>query len=1280
VWQVTSAKEVTKRTKEQQRSTSMAMSMSMSESDLTLQPAKRSRPQTAPMHPRSATPATPFVVVTPVMHNREVLRAQTAHRTYSAGGPSGCPRNAEFVPAKVAWGLGPGSYSDEKPQKHSPTFEYAKTEASFMSESASAAQLKKVQSRSSMSSDMGHLMPKQLKPHQLKGPLLAQRHAYNGANHNKEEILKAALATALATPTVSVVHMLVPDSSFSVLKAHKHGASIPVGDIGVRGRIGPPSGPTLSASFRPQWEKLQIYVPPAVTGPCATFGQVGNLVTELDDEGRPMHSQARLKELAEQGHQVRNFVEKNRFAQRQHTAATKHARVKEVNAEIAQRRLKVQAFLVQQQAEKERALEESTRDKDVEYRAERRRKRQELAELVWKQTTWLKYIVLAQSSAALRSVRENILRHRLKVFAARKIWRFYRAWKQRSILRILEMRQAQSRQRPRSGAVPIAKARGASPAGTTRQLTFNLPGVVHLATIPASPRQHSVPLAGGATSPGISPRTMTPRTLAAAGGGSTTSPRTPGGSVIHPGNISPSQLIRDRGLHSLLALQTHQHAVHVLCEFLDWALLDRFTKVKRAMLSFRRKARLIQQWWRNHLLAQQWRLWIQILQFLSYRDRALKRDHEEMRARSQEKMDSFHQSLASSAGSAIGTAVVVGLKGKNGQTQLAVKKGGSRVDTGKRSAARPSSAAVKQPSRSAAFDIEEKESSQYVTSTPPHLSGLHDLSHQHSSSAVEDPLFRSQVTFASSSSFPLPDHASLLPSSNTVRGAGAFRNDFSQEDRGNPTRVAQRVFSHWVTEEMLPGANAGRRRPLRKFPVPVRSAGWHPTLPLSPHSALAQWNLLVFFQREVFRERQAIVRGKFRDWVKGMRIEGVREELLAASGTVKPLTEEERERLRVGGDISFSPTIRSRLPQSQTMLVGANRWQAPGASMKVRELEESSSSSSSDSSSSDEDAGGDSAHSPSDPTKQRTADLRRKKHRRRDDRSKKTDAGGSGGKEDKMTPLKSEKRLTGGSRSSSKRSLSPSRPMSPSSTKRPLSPSKKSSSPSRKHSKSGPQSFLSRLQPPSFFKLLLTDAELAAMHRGANTLVQHMDPRWTREAAIHAPFLLTQRLDHETAAHGSGVGPPMPVGHKQTVRRFEKEKAAAQARENNRAEAEREASAASGVSSAAAAAATSSSPSVTSWPNAVRLPNQKDGKGQMHLVLNFTSAAPGSATPSAPASQRRARAAGTPKESPRPSASPSRGGSAFGSPSNANRHLALPSPGRSPASRRGSASIASPIG
>ena len=962
-----------------------------------------SRPSTAPSGGRSRAPGrvhpsvpsdSPFAMVTPVLNRSEVRAAMSAHRTYSAGriiqpkpdesrtsrknsavmsSGSGGPRNHEFISTTFAWSVGPGSYSTDRPEKHTPTFEY--THPTTLGPELTGA-LKKISSRSSSSTtDIDHVAPRRPKPHQLRGPLISHTFAYSHVNHSREEMLKAELAAAIAKPTATTVRLLMPESSFSMKNSQSRGSTIPVGDLGYRSKLGPPSGPSLSDSIRPEWEKLQTYVPPAVIGPSAVFSST-NFISQVDDDGTPLNSQAKLKALRDAGVDVNNWVERNRFAQGRQTREAKTKRISDLNASDAVKRQRAHAYLAEKEQLAWKRYEESTLEKDLAYRAERRRRLQEQADLIRFQSSWLKLLTISTGLEVFRSLREQILRQRLQHFAARKIWNFWKAWKQRCQARIVELT---SKRRPRSGFQPIRLSHNhASPNGSARGTNHTLPSTLSRAL---SSLQRE-----------ISPRSNVSSTPAT------------------PTSHSPS--LKDRGLNSLLQLQTNQMAAHVIAEFLDWSIMDRFKKLKHAMLAFRRKALTIQRWWRGHLLAQQWRLWIQAIQFMQFRERSLKAEAHHRSQRTQNRII------------AANTAQATGGDNKRRST--------NPTPTRQRSHS---------PNRSRMF-------SSATSSFSAHHSFHRFDDDDEKFPTVPDPDDASHVTFAS-------DSHSV---NSTVAGVTA-------------TKLAQRIWSHWLIEgEADDGTSIlSSKRPLRKFHVPTRNGS---------SVMIHQWNSMVHLQREVFFERLRRSRMDFKAWLKSMRIAGMREELMAHSNTVKPLTPEEKAAIE-RGELNIAP-VANRLRSRDRIVTIAG----------VDSSEDETSSSSSD----DDSGGGGNSSNPN-----RRAPLTTVQHVRLSREAK------LAARSNIYVPS-----LAGVS-------------------------SFHSSRPGRREKVSSSSStFLARLQTPHLFRLLLTDAELMAMYRAVNILIANPHIDRSRDGHVHSFHLLT----HRTVDDHIYQGAPILVGQKAALKRL----------------------------------------------------------------------------------------------------------------------------------------------
>jgi hypothetical protein len=314
-------------------------------------------------------------------------------------------------------------------------------------------------------------------------------------------------------------------------------------------------------------------------------------------------------------------------------------------------------------------------------------------------------------------------------------------------------------------------------------------------------------------------------------------------------------------------------------------------------------------------------------------------------------------------------------------------------------------------------------------------------------------------------------------------------------ERSASARMAQRVMTAFTYEEehvdaspsvlsspvasSLPAVSSSssscvpltrRVGGMKKFVVPHRlSAVSAAASQLDRHHQLVQWNVAIWLCKDVLAERMRQARVRFRQWLRVQRIQTMRDELLQHSGTVKPLTDEERQRV--------APT-HSRT-HGQTEKENTHDEHAHGTHDHGIHYQAATTD------------GVDRNHHPSSQPR---------------------------------SPSASATRIARPAPSPLPCTVSP---------------------------------FSSSVRPPSFFRLLLSSAELFALHRGANLLLSHLDPRWLRDTTVHAPHFLLMRprqaathsgayghngRDGDTRTTELGLFTPATMGHKQNLKRLQAER------------------------------------------------------------------------------------------------------------------------------------------
>ena len=1083
--------------------------------------------------PRSSSD-TPFAICEPYLSLREVRRTADARsggdRPASAqgtggGGGSGVRRfvsRTSFESAPTAWHVGPGSYGlPERSSKHSPTFSY--TSDNGADAGTGTGTDKQIQQAIESIRRGGGSAAAQLAQAELaveprasrsgsgsgsRGPLLSPQFASSHAAHSREEVLRSMLAQANAIPTVARVHIRPLASDFAASNAGR-GANISGGsDVGYRSRPAPPSGPTRAASLRPDWSQLQVYVPPAVTGPRVAFGEGGTAFTpQLDPAtGLALHSQARLKILRakarESGHDLeghghlRNFLAENHRSQATPARPLSAQQIAARNDELALRALRA-ARSEQDRARSVRARwEEAVIEKDAQVRLERRAQAVLDAEAPLR--AWLAHIVLARTAAELHARLKVLQWARAKEAAARRIWRVYTKWKIARKDKIAKMKQRKqkiaqhvnwpgaSMQPQLMKQVTLAAAAAAAilPARDNAIMSRRASAAASRLTSPAASKRSSLVLSSGNSSGSANGGDTNSGSNGNGDGGDggalpSSSPKLHLGlslAVQHlrTGVVPADQFsertalaIREKGLGVLMAQAAAEEAAGIIVDFLRWAIHDRFKNIKEAMLTFRRKARLIQKWWRNHLLAQQWRLWIQAVQFLGFRERTTTtaRDQQpqppqQPTARPQSATAQARMLASPNKGTAKTSKSRAGASSsrtdEEAKQQQQQQQQQQRPPSQQSRRSRPSSPdprGDRQPSSAAAYysTVAVFRPGGWDSHMPsddyddPSLASSADSAAAAAAAATSmGASGSSRVKFAAGagaagasgvrSSSPVLAFGGRRPRAPFRDPGGLFVGEGLPLERSSSSKMAQRLFAQLVFEEDIlaapssttssasasaaaaaaaaPSGSAAilaKKLALKKFNVPNRlpSAPGQVVQLMDKHSSLVQWNVLMWFLKDVFAERLRMARARFRSWMRAMRIQGMREELLQLSNTVKPLTKQQK------ADIATTAAL-------------ANAAATPTKPKRTR-------------------GGGDSSDSSDneEPTPRPSA-----------------------------RPSSSGKSRSGGSSFSS---------------------------------------FFSRVRSPAFFKLLLSDTEMAAMHRAMNMLLAHPDPRWLRDGSVHSVHFILLR-------------------------------------------------------------------------------------------------------------------------------------------------------------------------
>ena len=1080
---------------------------------------------------------TPFAIVEPRLAIREVHLAEDSHRAYTAGGAQGrFPSRHSFASTVVSWAVGPGSYgAPERVRPHTPGVSWAASsdgpDATGSGGHAQSAQTQKAldvirRGNTSLAfSSLGLetaetdslIGPRAMNRHAMRGPLLSQSFASSHASHSKEELLKARLQAAHAAPTVSRVHLHVATSDFG--NASRRGALFSTGaDIGYRDRVGAPSGPSLAASMRPDWQKLAVYVPPSVSGPRARLGE--EYIPELDPEtGQPLYSQARLRALAEKGVRVKNFLALNARSQGVRTAAASAAEIAARNRMLESKLERAAEILAQKQSQRRRTYEAAAREKDQQFRAERRAARQAQRDAEQFAGSWLTQIVIAESLRIFRARLHLSQLARLKRFAAKRIWKFYSKWKAGQKDKIEQIRR---KRRPKAKAAALMRQVTADATAAAAAAAASASGTPSGSNSPRKSTGLASSGGGGGSRGGSGP--TTPRAVSSMGAdGVPILPLSPLVKYSLTNSIDAytprtAEALRSKGgLAQLVAFRTNEEAAHTIIDFITWTRGDMFKRLKDAMLTFRRKARLIQRWWRNILLSNQWRLWVQTLQFLGFRDKTARVEMEHRIKTAQNKIAAVFnnptitgatnkrpQSAAQASPSPAGSKARPSSSRPKSKAEEESKQ--QQPSSFLISASSPKAAAA--PSSSVSLALARpggwnsyQPSDAYdpvdvggagadpLSPMPPRDSGASESMLASGSSALAggasaaggaSGMFSSGFLSSGGGSVAV----SASPSAGAVRRNRAPFRDPSAVGEGHEkstsARMAHRIYTQLLFEEdpalasdpASSSASAAplgvRKNMLKKFTVPRSiGAGSSSTPVLDRHSSLVQWNVMIWLMKDVFNERLRHARARFRAWIKAMRIFSMREELLQHSNTVRPLTREEKEKIARGEE------------------VGTNN-------PKVASATAASSATASDS---DDD----------------TLDAPRRRL---------------------FTRVRSV------------------------------------ASHSSRLSANSTSAFLSRTPTPAFFRLLLSEAEMAAIHRGVSLLLLHPDSRWLRDACVHSVHFIVLRPGLGRVGNASGgsmhavIQPPVPhhvhqlpsppvdlsqciplaIGHKQAARRIAQER------------------------------------------------------------------------------------------------------------------------------------------